>query len=763
MGQQPFPWEFFAQGGDAPVITQEAGVRATALPDFELELDDLVKEMTARMREELGIKVESNNQASREVQGGGLIPNANQPQQWAVATDPDKKDESFKWNDINSRKLLDEMSREAFMSLQSINPNLSIQDYNGIKSNIAKSFLGDRSLVDPDFNVNSPEFTTLNDSNKIANRTIIKFENLLDRSRNNPNMLFQVNRLAEWRDSMYGQGLIPDEVYDALRNPSLNFKDESVQQQASLITQMLIINEPEWTDKVLEKTTTSFDRGTKSLVSGVRMQDIVEGTPNDVIDLLPLPAVTERNLIAQQREQALFNKFSSEKDLSSGINLLLGPAEEDEDGINKKARNRFIEDVENYRNRIYMNNPMLSGDEIEQLTYQYVLNSQTPQMGEYPGDDRSPYDRIWEAEAVKDRNKKREDARKTAFGKLDTNSKVQTAIKAFIEDNIGSGAAVDTLTLNELTSQYRKLVIEADATGMPVPDINAFMGQWDQQRLADGVPTLYETVAEKYFGDYTADTTRLDSIRTDLNLGADLPTDQALFPTGDYGAVGQVDRKKQELFAENPSLLMTAAGRKQVDEQAREFFAGYGMTPSGDLAEWSGTYRDPVTGEIKFAQGQDFVNNISKFDPATQYLFQRAGTAYNPGWFSAAEMFKAQRGVMPPALPSGLFGSTGMKTQYFTDEGKTPMKVQNGEQVVDMSKVRSHQIGAGPMGPSPGYVAPNTAPPNITNEPYFDLGYNPIRSSVSQPQPEFNPYPQGNILGGVPGLGGYNPEQWGDR
>ena len=170
MGQQPFPWEFFAQGGESPVITQAAGARVAAIPGFELELDDLVKEMTARMREELGIKVESNNQASIKVQGGGLIPNANQPQQWTLGVDPDKKDESFKWNDINSRKLLDEMSREAFMSLQSINPNLSIQDYNGIKSNIAKSFLGDRSLVDPDFNVNSPEFTTLNDFNKIANK-----------------------------------------------------------------------------------------------------------------------------------------------------------------------------------------------------------------------------------------------------------------------------------------------------------------------------------------------------------------------------------------------------------------------------------------------------------------------------------------------------------------------------------------------------------------------------------------------------------------
>ena len=754
MGQQPFPWEFFAQGGESPVITQAAGVRVTAPAS-----DAYIKRITEAMRDFYGIKVESNNKASASV--GSTLDGMGVPiENIAGAPVPsDKKDESYKWTDEDSRKLVNEITNEAFRELQAADPTVGEEVWEQLFRGIGASFLGERSVVNPDFNVNSAEFETLNITDQIINKTVVKFENLAGRSKNNPNMLFRVTRLAEWRDSMYGQGLISDDVYDALRNPSLNFKDESVQEQASMITQMLIINEPAWTDKVVQDTTTSFDKGTKKLLGTVSMQDIVEGTPSDVTDLLPLPAVTRRNLIAQQREEALYNKFGSTKNLKTGTELLLGTVIEDEDGVNKATRAKFLEMANNYRTSIIMENPMLTEDEIERMTYQYIIGSQTPQMGEYPGDDRSPYDRIWEAEAVKVRNQKREDTRKTAFGKLDTDSKVQTAIKAFIEDpnNFGSGAAVDTATLNELVTEYRRLVIEADATGMPVPDINAFMSQWNQQRTADGVPTLGQSVAAKYFGDYTADETRLDTIRTNLNLGPERPTDRRLFPTGDYGAVRQIDIEKQKLFKENPSLLMTAAGRKQVDDQVRNMFAGYGMTPSGDLAEWSGTYRDPVTGELKFAQGQDFVDNINNFDPITQYLFARAGTAYNPGFVSPAEMFAIQRGSGVPSLPSWLFGSTGMDTRYTTKDGITPMKVVDGKQVVDMDKVTKHRVPSGPWTPSPGYTPPDNTPPNITTEPYFDLGYKAIQTSVPEPQEEFDPYPQNNIFG----INNYDPDQYG--
>ena len=652
MGQQPFPWEFFAQGGESPVITQAAGVRVTAPAS-----DAYIKRITEAMRDFYGIKVKSNNKASAavastlEVDLGVPIENTA-----GAPVSSDKKDESYKWTDEDSRKLVNEITNEAFRELQAADPTVGEEVRDQIFRGIGASFLGERSVVDPDFNVNSAAFESLYITDQIINKTVVKFENLAGRSKNNPNMLFRVTRLAEWRDSMYGQGLISDDVYDALRTPSLRFTDDSVQEQASMITQMLIFNEPAWTDKVVQDTTTSFDKGTKKLLGTVSMQDIVEGTPNDVVDLLPLPAVTRRNLIAQQREEALYNQFGSTKDLKTGTELLLGTVTEDEDGVNKKTRAKFLDMATNYRNSLKREYPDLTEDEIERMTYQYIIGSQAPQMGEYPGDDMSPYDRLYDAEVVKVRNKKREDARKTAFGKLDTNTKVQTAIKAFIEDNLGSGAAVDALTLNELTSQYRRLVIEADATGMPVPDINVFMDEWNQQRTADGVPTLGQSVAAKYFGDYTADETRLDKIRTNLNLGSELPTDTRLFPTGDYGAVRQIDIEKQKLFAEDMSLLTTAAGRKWVDDQVRNKFAGHGMTPSGDLAEWSGNYRDPVTGEIKFAQGQDFVNNISKFDPITQYLFQRAGTAYNPGFVSPAEMFAMQRGIGTPSLPSWLYG-----------------------------------------------------------------------------------------------------------
>ena len=88
-----------------------------------------------------------------------------------------------------------------------------------------------------------------------------------------------------------------------------------------------------------------------------------------------------------------------------------------------------------------------------------------------------------------------------------------------------------------------------------------------------------------------------------------------------------------------------------------------------------------------------------------------------------------------------------MDTRYTAKDGVTPMKVENRKQVVDMDKVTKHQVPSGPWTPSPGYTPPDNTPPNITTEPYFDLGYNAIQTSVPEPQEEFDPYPQNNIFG----------------
>ena len=109
MGQQPFPWEFFAQGGESPVITQAVGERVTTLPSTEY-----IKRITEAMRDFYGIKVESNNKASASV--GSTLDGMEVPIEYTegAPVSSDKKDESYKWTDEDSRKLVNEITNEAF-------------------------------------------------------------------------------------------------------------------------------------------------------------------------------------------------------------------------------------------------------------------------------------------------------------------------------------------------------------------------------------------------------------------------------------------------------------------------------------------------------------------------------------------------------------------------------------------------------------------------------------------------------------------------
>ncbi len=340
--------------------------------------------------------------------------------------------------------------------------------------------------------------------------------------------------------------------------------------------------------------------------------------------------------------------------------------------------------------------------------------------------------------AIAEREKQYEIAKDTSTA----TTAIKNAVQGMDGPGMGHGLLPSTETLNSLGTNYYQYV-------QGQKQQQAFAMTPEQYIDAIGRENVIDSVNQKRVDDYK----NTDAF-TELMRGmVGLPERPEVDGGGEFGAVQDfADVFESQLRAVPGSI----DNQKDALEATMLSFQGQGITPMGDFAPFSGMRMDKF-GQPIYESGPEFLQNLSLYPWQVQEMVNYAQN--RPPSDIVAERFGA---AGPPSPPSNIFGQK--ETRYFTSGGETPMHVVGGQLVPDMSKVRSVQLPSGPFKVSTPYL-PSTEvlrpepppPPNITTEPYFNLGFNPIASSVQEPQAEFDPYPQSNIFG----INNYDPDQYG--
>ena len=331
----------------------------------------------------------------------------------------------------------------------------------------------------------------------------------------------------------------------------------------------------------------------------------------------------------------------------------------------------------------------------------------------------------------------------------DARTQLSNAIQSMPETGMGHGRLPSAEALDRLADNYYQHVQQQKDANRPFLSSEEFINVMDRTKLVD-------LVNQQRVSDYKDTDAFKELIRNTVGL-PERPESQG---GGEYCAVTDLGKMFESLLRNVPGSVDRPGAASDYVLQSI-YGSGEGITPMGDFAPFSGMRMDQF-GQPIYESGPEFLENLSL------YPWQVQGMVHYARNRPALDIVSERFGGVAPSPPSNIFGEK--QTQYFVDDGEPPTKTIDGHQVLNMDAVRTVDVPAGPFTASTPYLSTSGTekpisealpPPNITTEPYLNLGFNAIQTSIPEHQlrqEEFVPYPQNNILG----LGDYDQQRWGE-
>jgi hypothetical protein len=328
------------------------------------------------------------------------------------------------WDNRDTDKLVLEITQQVFNELEAegfIPSNQNERDvvYSDIRSSLYQDLYRPRNPGDLQYVEGNNYYASLTPLDQKLNITVATFEDLIERNgKDNWNLNFKTYRMAEIREELFEQELILPEVYEALKGSSLYMEADytrgaAVEAEAAGVFSMMSQMEPTMTREALDRSdSNSYRNLISSYVKSAKPNDIKKGIFNTTAENLPITEAIVRNQAAQERQRVTFDRFAAEGNLKEGVNTLLGFLDDDEDGINKKARSRFLTYLQNQRAAQIRNG--MPDDELIQFMFNETLKAgtQTRFNPETQMEDESIWDTILRQETEKVQAVKDENARK---------------------------------------------------------------------------------------------------------------------------------------------------------------------------------------------------------------------------------------------------------------------------------------------------------------------------------------------------------------
>ena len=500
------------------------------------------------------------------------------------------------WDNKDTDKLVLEITQQIFNELDNsgvIEADQNERNYvfSDIRSALYQDLYRPRNPGDPQYVEGNNYFASLTPLDQSINIAVATFEDLIERNgKDNWNLNFKTYRTAEIREELFEQELMRPEVYEALKGSALYMEADytsgaAVQVEAANMYMMLSTMEPIITREALDRSDVNSYRSLiSSYVKGAKPNDIKKGIFNTTAEKLPITESIARNREAQERQRLIFDRFAAEGNLKEGVNTLLGFLEDDDDGINKKARSRFLTYLEN-RRASQMRNGM-PDDELIQFMFNETLKAGTATRfnEETQMEDESIWDTILREEYEKVQAVKNEKAQKEYQSQVDKYQKEQKSAQEKA-DKAQEKAEKDYN--DQLKAQRTWLHTQLDAEDV-----------------------LYKAAKDKpedFRDDYLED----PSYR------------------------GQVDKLIEK-------YKIQGRAKRNADGDIVKYSDPMGMTPSGKFGYFPDiTYRDKYTGDIVTIPHSEMDNHLNRMGDRLAYQLQ---SIYDQ---TAEDMFKMQKGAIP--------------------------------------------------------------------------------------------------------------------
>ena len=525
------------------------------------------------------------------------------------------------WNDLDTIKLIQEITTEALLDLESIEGPYEEQErldhYADIENHLVDSNLGlfgGRGYGNANYVETSPEYAGLKPILQSTFKAVVKFEDLIKKNgKTRTNLNFKQDREQQYIEEFLEQEIISPEIYDALQGRGTKFIDDGIQEEAAALMSSLIRKESELTTTILNTypDTSTFRSGIGRYVTAANPNDIRSGIFNDVAATLPLVENVIRDQIEQSNLEAMREAFATNANLANAVTDILGPvmvATDDEDKIEANTRKRLINYLESIRTSLKNSDPSRSDQELGRLLHSALMEARSKGPVDEAGmPGQSLIDQMRNQEIGIVTNKKdtaayneRKAAWEAEMKRLQGASKSDGLAKAkeYLANQFTLDTTISAEGLNKMAAEWYQQQQEAFARGGEVLGDSEIFGQFNASILGPG---------------------------------------------------GFIDQGWADQAVKNPSLMYeTYTDPNNPERQLKVSDAanrsGYQMAPSGQVGEFGtrfdpvrgervggATYIDPNTGRIAVDQfgnpillkGKEILDNAHLVDPLTLFNYLR--------------------------------------------------------------------------------------------------------------------------------------------
>tara|TARA_R110002020_G_scaffold107950_1_gene250476 strand:+ start:227 stop:2485 length:2259 start_codon:yes stop_codon:yes gene_type:complete len=555
------------------------------------------------------------------------------------------------WNDLDTEKLIQEITTEALLDLESIEGPYEEQErldhYADIENILVDSkggLFGGRGYGNADYVETSPEYAGLGPIYQSSFKAVVKFEDLIKKNgKTRTNLNFKQDREQQYIEEFLEQEIISPEIYDALQGRGTKFIDDGIQEEAAALMNSLIRKESELTTSVLKRSpeSTNFRSAIGKYVTAANPNDIRSGIFNDIAGTLPLVENIIRDQIEQGNLEAMREAFATNANLANAVTDILGPvmvATDDEDKIEANTRKRLINYLESFRTSLKTRNPNFSDQDVGRALHSALMEARSKGPVDEAGmPGQSLIDQMRNQEIGIVTDKKATDEYEAATKKF--NKEKEAADKAEMKRLQGASASDGLAKAKEYLANQFTLDTTISAEGL-----NTMAAEWYQQQQDALARGEYATSNSEIFGQFDA------SI---------------------LGPGGFIDQGWADQAIENPALMYETytdpndpSQQLNVSDAANR--SGYQMAPNGRVGQagtrWDpvlnkevggATYIDPNTGQIAVDQngipirlkGKEILENAHLVDPLTLFNYYRT-MDMSPG-----EIENMGMGGAPPAFP----------------------------------------------------------------------------------------------------------------
>ena len=570
----------------------------------------------------------------------------------------------YTWTDVDTTKLLDEITRETIRDLGSIDP---IEDgdqdeftsrYTQIQNillNPTNGLFGGRGYGNADYIETSSEYAALEPILQSSAKSVVKFEKLIKRNgKIRTDLNFKQNREQEYIEEFLEQEIISPEIYEALQGRTTKFVDDGIQEDAAAFMGSLIRKESELTSTIVKTypESTNFRIAIGKHVTAANPDDIRSGIFNDVAATLPLLENVIRDQIEQGNLEAMREAFATNANLADAVTDILGPvlvATDDEDKIEANTRKRLLNYLESYQSKIKTSNPNYNDQEVGRLIHSALMaarNRGPVDEAGMPG--LSIIDQFQYQESGIVANKKATDEYEAAKKKSDDEAEAAAkkadneriaAWKAEMKRLQGASSADGLAKAKEYIQNEFTLDTTISAEGL-----NKMAAEWYRQQQEALAREEYATPNPEIFGQF------------DASL---------------LGPGGFIDQGWADQAIDNPALMYETYTdpndpERQLNVSPAANRSRYQMAPNGRVGQagtrWDSirneevggaTYIDPNTGQIAVDQfgdpillkGKEILENAHLVDPLTLFNYYRT-MEMSPG-----EIENMGKQGAPPAFP----------------------------------------------------------------------------------------------------------------